>query len=240
MINITIKRAFAYIIDLMIVLIISTLFSGIEALNPYDEEYEEAMEKYQGIYTNTMDIKSLNSDETVDILYDVSKYGLSISIINLVVTSLYFIVFQYINGGRTIGKRLMKIKVVSKNRDKLRFDQVLIRSLIINSILTSFILIMLLACTSKDVYLASNKYVQFIDMLFVFVSIIMILFRKDYRGLHDLVAKTEVIYDSEDVSTEMEDVSTEIETKIFEKINTNVKEATFVEKKNTKKRKKSE
>ncbi len=231
--SVTVKRAFAYIIDLMVVLIISTLFSGIEALNPYDEEYEEAMEKYQEIYTNTTDIKSLNNDETVNILYDVSKYGLSISIINLVVTSLYFIVFQYINDGRTIGKRLMKIKVVSKNRKKLKFDQVLIRSLIINSILTSFILIMLLSCTDKAVYLASNKYVQFVDMLLVFVSIIMILFRKDYRGLHDLVAKTEVVYDGVEESTVKEPVT-------VEKNKTDVKEATFVEKKNNKKRKKSE
>lgn len=214
------KRACAYIIDLMLILIISSLFAGIEALNPNVEKYEETYNRYKTIISNTSDVNSINNEEVINITYDMSKYGISIEIINLVVTVLYFVVFQYLNNGKTLGKTLMKIKVVSKDSKKIKFYQILLRSLIINSILSSFVLILILSFCSKSIYLLSSRYIQFIDMTLVFVSIIMILFRQDGRGLHDIIGRTEVIYDTEEVE--------------------NVKEANIVEKKKTKKRKKSE
>lgn len=216
----TIKRACAYLIDLMLVLIISSLFTGIEALNPNADKYEETYDKYKTIISNTTDINTINNEEIMNVTYDMSKYGLSVSVINLVVTFLYFVVFQYMNNGKTVGKMLMKIKVVSKDRKKLKFDQILLRAIIINSILSSLILVIVLAFASKSVYLLSSRYIQFVDMTLVFASIIMILFKADGRGLHDIIGRTEVIYDTEEVE--------------------NVKEANIVEEKKTKKRKKSE
>ena len=134
----TIKRACAYLIDLMLVLIISSLFTGIEALNPNADKYEETYDKYKTIISNTTDINTINNEEIMNVTYDMSKYGLSVSVINLVVTFLYFVVFQYMNNGKTVGKMLMKIKVVSKDRKKLKFDQILLRAIIINSILSLF------------------------------------------------------------------------------------------------------
>lgn len=210
------KRAFAYIIDLMLILIISSLFAGIEALNPNEEKYEETYNQYKTMISNASDINSINNEEVINITYDMSKYGISIEIINLVVTVLYFVVFQYLNNGKTLGKTLMKIKVVSKDGKKIKFYQILLRSLIINSILSLFVLILILLFCSKSIYLLSSRYIQFIDMTLVFVSIIMILFRQDGRGLHDIIASTEVIYDIE--------------------LNNEVKEATIVSKKSSTKR----
>lgn len=210
------KRACAYIIDLMLVLIISSLFAGIEALNPNEEKYEETYNQYKTMISNASDINSINNEEVINITYDMSKYGISIEIINLVVIVLYFVVFQYLNNGKTLGKTLMKIKVVSKDSKKIKFYQILLRSLIINSILSSFVLILILSFCSKSIYLLSSRYIQFIDMTLVFVSIIMILFRQDGRGLHDIIASTEVIYDIE--------------------LDNKVKEATIVSKKSSAKR----
>lgn len=210
------KRACAYIIDLMLILIISSLFAGIEALNPNEEKYEETYNQYKTMISNASDINSINNEEVINITYDMSKYGISIEIINLVVTVLYFVVFQYLNNGKTLGKTLMKIKVVSKDGKKIKFYQILLRSLIINSILSLFVLILILLFCSKSIYLLSSRYIQFIDMTLVFVSIIMILFRQDGRGLHDIIASTEVIYDIE--------------------LNNEVKEATIVSKKSSTKR----
>ena len=133
------KRACAYIIDLMLILIISSLFAGIEALNPNEEKYEETYNQYKTMISNASDINSINNEEVINITYDMSKYGISIEIINLVVTVLYFVVFQYLNNGNTLGKTLMKIKVVSKDGKKIKFYQILLRSLIINSILSLFV-----------------------------------------------------------------------------------------------------
>ena len=167
------KRACAYIIDLMLILIISSLFAGIEALNPNEEKYEETYNQYKTMISNASDINSINNEEVINITYDMSKYGISIEIINLVVTVLYFVVFQYLNNGKTLGKTLMKIKVVSKDNKKIKFYQILLRSLIINSILSLFVLILILLFCSKSIYLLSSRYIQFIDMTLVFVSIII-------------------------------------------------------------------
>ena len=94
------KRACAYIIDLMLILIISSLFAGIEALNPNEEKYEETYNQYKTMISNASDINSINNEEVINITYDMSKYGISIEIINLVVTVLYFVVFLFHNGSR--------------------------------------------------------------------------------------------------------------------------------------------
>lgn len=191
----TLKRAFAYIIDLMIVVFIIGLFTNIEALNPNYEKYEQAFESYKALIAES---ENTNNSQTVkqatNVMYDLNKYSVSTSIINVVVMVLYFGLFQYYNKGQTIGKKLMKIKVVSNDGKKLKLSQVIIRMLIINSVLTSVILICLISFASKGLYISISKYINMIDATLVSVSIIMILFKNDGRGLHDLLANTKVVY----------------------------------------------
>ena len=150
----TLKRAFAYIIDLMIVVFIIGLFTNIEALNPNYEKYEQAFESYKTLIAES---ENTNNSQTVkqatNVMYDLNKYSVSTSIINVVVMVLYFGLFQYYNKGQTIGKKLMKIKVVSNDGKKLKLSQVIIRMLIINSVLTSVILICLISFASKGLYI---------------------------------------------------------------------------------------
>ena len=160
----TLKRAFAYIIDLMIVVFIIGLFTNIEALNPNYEKYEQAFESYKTLIAES---ENTNNSQTVkqatNVMYDLNKYSVSTSIINVVVMVLYFGLFQYYNKGQTIGKKLMKIKVVSNDGKKLKLSQVIIRMLIINSVLTSVILICLISFASKGLYISTSKYINMID-----------------------------------------------------------------------------
>ena len=130
---------------------------------------------------------------------------------------LYFGLFQYYNKGQTIGKKLMKIKVVSNDGKKLKLSQVIIRMLIINSVLTSVILISLISFESKGLYISTSKYINMIDATLVSASIIMIMFKNDGRGLHDLLANTKVVY----VNNSSEVIK---EAKIIEKSNNRKKE----------------
>ena len=57
--------------------------------------------------------------------------GISI-LITVLVSIIYFVVFQYNNKGQTLGKKLMKIKVNSLNGD-LTMNQLVVRSLLVNS-----------------------------------------------------------------------------------------------------------
>lgn len=192
----TFRRACAYFLDLLIVLVISSLFAKIEILTPNMDKYEETYNKYTEVVSN-LSSGELNNEEVTNISYDLSKYGMSVSIINLVVTFLYFGIFQYFNEGQTIGKKLMRIKIVSLNGNKLKLWQTIVRTLIINSVLISAIQICILGLCSKSLYLSSSQYLQMIDMTIIFVSIIMILFRLDGRGIHDFITSTKVVYEYE-------------------------------------------
>lgn len=190
----TLKRAFAYIIDLMIVVFIIGLFTNIEALNPNYEKYEQAFESYKTLIAESENTNnSQTAKQATNVMYDLNKYSVSTSIINVVVMVLYFGLFQYYNKGQTIGKKLMKIKIESNDGKDLTMNQLAVRSLIINSILANLILLAVIILGSKDVYFVSSTTVSMIQYIIIFTTAIMILFRKDKRGLHDVITNTKVI-----------------------------------------------
>lgn len=224
--SITSKRILAYIVDIFIVTLISSMFAGIEFLNPYLEKQNEVTieynEKFEEYISQTEDINELsNSEFMTDYTYDVSYYGVYTSIITLIVTILYFVVFQYYNEGKTIGKALFDIIVVDKNIKRVKINHLLIRSLIIHSIITNIILIISIFLLKKDAFLVISNIIGIIEIGIVIICIIMIMFRKDKRLIHDLLAGTKVISREE-----------------YEEKQT-IKEATILEKnkKKTKKRK---
>lgn len=190
--KVTGRRFGAYIIDYIIIVFISSLFARITILNPNLEKYNDLYQEYM---TSISEKKDLSTTDLTGMSYDLSKVGVNSAIINLVVSTLYFVGFQYINKGKTIGKRLLKIKIVGEGEDKPKFYQVLLHSIIINSLVTSLVSIILIITLSKNDYLTYNQIVQFIDLGLVFLSIGFMIFRKDGKGVHDLLAKTNVVYE---------------------------------------------
>lgn len=222
--KVTLKRALAFIIDIVIVLMIGSLFSKVEILNPTMEEYDEVFQKYNEMLLETEDSTEISDisdiDETSDIstaseskkdskekqeemikiTIDLAKYGLPINIINLVITISYFMVFQYFNKGQTIGKKLTKIKIVSDNGNRLKFTQILLRTGIINSIFVSVLTVLCVILLNGDTYYYSALVLSILDMALVYFSIIMMLFNKKSQGIHDILAHTLVVSEQTEVS----------------------------------------
>ena len=140
----------------------------------------------------------LNGEKVNDFTYNIASSGVITSEITLIISILYFIVFQYYNNGKTVGKALLKIQVKSKDNKKLKLTQMFLRSVVINSLLTSLISIICILTLSKSNYLTASNYIQMIDMAVMFVTFGMVMFREDGRGLHDLLANT-IVVPTEDV-----------------------------------------
>lgn len=193
----TIRRFFAYLFDVLLVSYIASMFAYIPLLNPKIDEYEKAYEEYSK-YTESLleseDIINIDMSGLSDITYNMSKSGVYIQIISLVFTFLYFTVFAWFNNGQTLGKKLLKIKVVSSNNKKYTFEQSLLRTFIVNSILTTSVMVILISVLSKGQYMNVSQFVEIIDMALIFECILFVLFREDGMGLHDLVAGTKVVY----------------------------------------------
>ena len=200
------KRFLAYIIDIIIITLIASLFSEINILNPYLEEYENTSTEYLEIVKNSITNTTLTNvtnetslslynldDKLVNTAYNLSYYGIYVLIITLVVKLLYFVVFTYYNDGKTIGKALLKLKIKRKSNRKLKVIDLLIRSAIGYGLIFDLINILLLKLCDVKSYISINGIVSYFEYGLFAAIIIMILFRKDNRGLHDLIADTKVI-----------------------------------------------
>ena len=198
--KVTGKRVIAYLIDIIIVYLIVSLFSGIDGLNPTAKEYNNAYEEYTQVYRQYTEAiqhgaseLQVIEDQLTEISYYVTLYGATITLINIVCSIIYFIVFAYYNKGQTLGMKLLKIKLVSEDKKKLTFLQVMSRSLLIYSIFTGTASFILLELASKATFLKYSVSIQALDIAIVAVSLIMMMFRKDGKGVHDMFANTLVV-----------------------------------------------
>lgn len=189
-------RLVAYIID---VTLVSIVCSGILFLFPKNENYSKYLKEYQEVQTNFIDNK-IEADEYIhkvaDITYDIDYSNVLSMIVEVVLLILYFIVFQFYNKGQTFGKKLMKLRVVNNNGNELTLNQVTCRALIIDSILINLFMIAALLFSRRNYYYYASLSLQILSGIIIFVTLMMIFFRKDGRGLHDVVTGTKVIQEN--------------------------------------------
>ena len=189
-------RLVAYIID---VTLVSIVCSGILFLFPKNENYSKYLKEYQEVQTNFIDNK-IEADEYIhkvaDITYDIDYSNVLSMIVEVVLLILYFIVFQFYNKGQTFGKKLMKLRVVNNNGNELTLNQVTCRALIIDSILINLFMIAALLFSGRNYYYYASLSLQILSGIIIFFTLMMIFFRKDGRGLHDVVTGTKVIQEN--------------------------------------------
>ena len=193
-----VRRIMAFIIDSIIVSIIASSISSIKYINPDIDKYNETYDSYVEFINNSLKTSDasniMDSEEYQEIAYNLSYYGKYSSLISLVVSILYYIGFQYITKGYTGGKKLLRIKVEAE-KGKLKIQNIIVRSLIINGIITSTLSLLIIFLLNKDLFFKMQSFVELLSMGLIFVSFAMMLTREDGKGLHDLIAKTKVVYD---------------------------------------------
>ena len=185
-----------YIISFFIVFILSIITSLITMFIPINDTatklYEEQNRVLEGYVEGTVPMEEY-VNQMIDLGYDISKQTVIISIVSIVISLLYYVVYPCYNNGQTFGKKLMKIKLVKTNDKELSMNDLLIRSMINNSILVNIITIALVLFLSKDLFLSTSSLLSSIQYLVLIISLIMIAFTKNAQGLHDKIAKTEVV-----------------------------------------------
>ena len=234
------KRVMAYIIDILIVSIIATMISSVGLINPYKDEYEEAYDEYADVVAQIQEEGSgvdrdASEDELITLYYNVNKYNVVRSGISVVCTILYFALLQSLMNGQTIGKKIMKIRVVANKDDKkLNFGNFLIRSVILNNVIFSVLFIVGIYLFDVSGYYNYSSIVSYLQMLVPTIIMLMVVLRRDFRGLHDFAAGTKVIDLNPVVVEENKEEVKVIETKeVKEKKESNTKKKTAT---NTKKK----
>ena len=192
------KRILAYLIDVVIVLLTSSMLSSISYLNPQLETYNKYYDEYSEKTKDYLDKKTTDDEYlqiTNDYSYKLERNSVYSSVISVVTILLYFGVFQKYNNGQTLGKKLLNIRV----KGNLNVFKYLLRTAIIYNVFINVAKIILIVALDQNQYLNANKYLYILALVVEVTTIVMIMLRKDHKGLHDLIVGSEVVEENKKV-----------------------------------------
>lgn len=188
--NLFFKRVCAFLIDIIIVYVISQLVSSFLPvfgdISGYTEELNNIL---TAIQTGSEDIESLMMISN-DITYKVLKATYLTQISSIVIYLLYFVVYQKNKNGQTLGKKIMKIKVQKTNNTTLNYDDLLKRGTILYGYLANIINLMILLFFSKDLYINITGYISTIQGILFLTNAFTLIAG---TSIHDKFAKTIVV-----------------------------------------------
>ncbi len=187
------QRILAFLIDLVLISVITSFITVFVPVNDTATKlYEEQNKVLEGYVEGSVSMEEY-VNQMVDLSYDISKQTVIVSIVTIVISLLYYVVYPCYNNGQTLGKKLMKIKIKKIDESDLSMNDLLIRGMVNNSILVNIINVIFVLFLSKNIFLSASSLVSVIQYLVLIISLIMIAFTRNARGLHDLAAKTEVV-----------------------------------------------
>lgn len=197
------RRLLAFLLDMFIVVGLALFISSNYKYNPKLYDMEDAYKEFESIRPTMEDF---NKEKFIEYISDASNKAYNLAKSQVYVYGwyilfyfLYFVVFAYFTEGQTLGKRIMKLKIVKSDGKRVGILNLLLRS-ITNG--TSYFL-------GTNIYIILNiigvlilNGIPFLGFLIVsngigFIveatNIIMYIFRKDDRCLNDIVSKSKVI-----------------------------------------------
>lgn len=300
------KRFIAYIIDMMVILIITQCLTGIPQINwqldnynkyyneyldlykeyayfktninKYFEDKELTLDEYNNLineytsYKDTLDeyyIDGELSDKNYDKLnkeiddnynntykelyYKIEKNSVMYFIIYLVAVIAYFIGFNKYTKGQTLGKKLMRLKIVNSNDENKDVPvwKFIVRSIILYQPIYYIVKLIGISFMGINMYYDITNIVYNVQGYLEMLIIAMVMIRLDGRGPQDLLARTRVaLYDrngnevKDKMSTKFEEKMKEIKSSSKKVIDEEViddkntyEEQTIKKEKSTKKRK---
>lgn len=188
----SLQRIGAYLLDLIIIgLIASLLTFWIPESDKYKEAYETQKEQSDLLMNNEIGTQEY-FDTTMRSRYVMEKETVIQTVVGIVIAIGYFGTFAYYKNGQTIGKKLMKIKVVNNEGKEPGHLQLIFRICLLRGIFTTILSTILLFVLSENEYMVIYG-ISIAQSIFLMVCALMMVIREDKRGLHDMIAKTKVI-----------------------------------------------
>lgn len=186
------ERIGAYLIDMLLIGFLASLICM--ALPNTSEELTKEIEELSEKITKNEITEEEYFKEYTQLIYKEQKSNVLQTTVNVILTIGYFVVFQYMNKGQTIGKKLLKIKIVDIDKETPpTIIKGLIRSLFTLSIISAILNIIFIYTLNTSSYIVGYLAISMIELIFMFITVVFIVYRKDRRGLHDIMANTKVV-----------------------------------------------
>lgn len=147
------------------------------------EEIDSLKENISNSYTN----------QFYDINYRLEKNSVIADIISIVMIIIYVGILPIFTNGQTVGKRLLRLKVVTKDEKEASFVQHTVRGLILYQSIFTILQMIFVGTLSVDHYYTALDFVTIARDLVTYIILFMVMVRVDGRGLHDFIAGTKVV-----------------------------------------------
>lgn len=200
------KRIIAFLLDMIFVLSLAGLIGNAYNFNPYlyeyDDVYQEYTEVYEEVYADfdETSITDENVQKMSNAMYKLERVNVYYYLYYLIFVIIYFVIFQWLNNGQTLGKKLFKLRVVDYNENNPNIFKYLIRyifngSVFIMGVHLVLIIRVILLLINVNYSLYFNVYIGLTILALIFETIFLftILKNKDNKFLNDKIARTKVI-----------------------------------------------
>lgn len=186
----TFRRFSAYLIDLMV---IGMIFMVIYYFLPQNnvQELNHNLTIINEQLLNKQISYNIYIDEFSKITYGIDQQQVLFSGLNILLICFYFIIIPLINHGKTLGLYILGLKI-SEDDGHLNMNHLFLRNLIANGLLYMLGSLLLVHFLDYKAYFISITILGFIQILLVIISVFMILYRKDKKGLQDIISKTKI------------------------------------------------
>ena len=203
------RRIMAYFIDIILVVMVSTLITSNKYIDINYSKYQKVYNEYKTCSDEYESLLKDSEEEKLDekesdkldkyeeklnnYSYRLSKLSFVPRFMGIILSLFYFVVLQFYFNGQTLGKKIMKLRVVSNDNKNINIFSFLIRSLIVNEIFISSLNLICILFLSKNAYFTYSKVIYFVTYFIEILIVFTIIFSKDNRGIHDILANTKVI-----------------------------------------------
>ena len=187
------SRIKAYLIDLVVIFIVYTITNNLlpqsDLLKKYKSDSRILHENY---IEQKIDLPTYTK-EYEKVYYHINYESRVNNVIYLVILLIYFVVLPYYLNGQTLGLYLNKLRVERFTIGKLRMYQLLIRNIIIVGLGYTLLNVILINFLSIKIYYKVLMVISLIQILLLFLSWIMVIRKKEKRGLHEILSNTEIV-----------------------------------------------
>lgn len=149
------------------------------------KEYTTFVKKIDNMYTDTSKV----------LYYQIEKNSIMYFVIYLIAVVLYFIGFNKLTNGQTLGKKLFRLRVVNSKDSSLGVSvwSYLIRAILLYQPINYIVKLIGVYTLNQNDYYTVTSIIYNLQYYLEFIIGIMIMIRADGRGLHDLLARTRVV-----------------------------------------------
>ena len=186
-------RIKAYLIDLVVILIIYIISTNViprsDLLKKYKSDERELHENY-------VEKKISMSDYTKQyevLYYNISRESKVDDIVYVVSLLIYFVVVPFFLNGQTLGLFLNRLRIERFTIGKLHMWQLLVRNVVIVGLGYSIFRVALVYFLDAKVYYKVLLGISAVQILLLLLSWIMVIRKKEKRGLHEILSNTEVV-----------------------------------------------